>query len=311
MEQEKYRETSSAWDMPPFYRPEYLDLCYGQDEWIGITGMNGGQVRAIWPVGLMNKWGFSRALQHYFTPRSGIWTPGQGKLSMALVEDMIGELPSLNHFHQSFPVNFTGKNAMSLAGFHTEKRITYRLDLTIGEQALWENIRADYRNNKIGKAEGLFTLKKGVATADFHRVHRLTYERQSMPIYYSMEFLDDWYRLIREKAWGETYAAVDQNGNICSVAALLYGESTAWLLMAGDDPQFRKSGSGIWLLWQLIRQSAEEGHRTFDFLGSMVPGIARVRKQFGGIETPYWSFSKTRGVIYPAAKMVFSLFNRG
>lgn len=297
--------------MPPFYRPEYLDLCYGQDEWIGITGMEGDQVRAIWPVGMMNKWGFSRALQHYFTPRSGIWTPGQGKLSMALVDDMIGQLPSLHHFHQSFPVKFTGKNAMSLAGFHTEKRITYRLNLTIGEQALWDNIRADYRNNKIGKAEGLFTLKKGIPLADFYRVHRLTYERQSMPIYYSTEFLDNWYRLIREKAWGETYAAEDQDGNICSVAALVYGESTAWLIMAGDDPQFRKSGSGIWLLWQLIRQSAQEGHQTFDFLGSMVPGIARVRKQFGGIESPYWSFSRTRGVIYPAAKMVFSLFNRG
>ena len=152
---------------------------------------------------------------------------------------------------------------------------------------------------------------EGLPIEEFYRIHRMTYERQQIPIYYSLDFLKKWYDLIREKGWGEIYGAKDENGEICSVAAMLYGERTGWLLKTGDDPERRNEGSGIWLQWELIKKSCNEGLEIFDFLGSMVPGIARVRKQFGGVKFNYLSISRTRGIVYPTSKMVFSLFNRG
>lgn len=306
-----YRTLSEKLDLPPFYRPEYLDLCYGHENWAGLTNTDIAGNPVLWPVGMMNKLGFNRILQHYFTPRSGIWSADPGKLDPATVSDLIVELPKFQHFHQSFPVGFAQQEIFREDGFHLEKRTTYFLDLTIGTEALWSNMRPDYRNNKIRKAEGRFQLIEDVPVEEFFRIHQMTYERQQIPIYYSTDFLKKWNDLIREKGWGQLYGAADENGEICSVAAVLYGGRTAWLLKAGDDPTRRNEGSGIWLQWQIIKNASLNGLEIFDFLGSMVPGIARVRKQFGGIATEYWSISRKKGLVYPTARMVFSLFNRG
>lgn len=95
---------------------------------------------------------------------------------------------------------------------------------------------------------------------------------------------------------------------MCSVAALLYGADKAWLLMAGDDPALRTGGSGIWLLWQLIRHSKNKGLGQFDFLGSSIPSIARVRQQFGAEEFNYYKMSKSRGLKYPVFSALRGIF---
>ena len=92
---------------------------------------------------------------------------------------------------------------------------------------------------------------------------------------------------------GKLFFATDQEGNIHSVAWLLWDNQSSYYLIAGDDPQLRSSGAGVWLAWQMIRYTIDVLKLpTFDFLGSMIEPIARVRRQFGAEATPYFEISK-------------------
>ena len=74
-----------------------------------------------------------------------------------------------------------------------------------------------------------------------------------------------------------------------SVAYLIWDATTAYYLLAGDDPARRASGAGMLLAWEAIRYaSAVLGLRCFDFEGSMLPGVERVRVRFGAVQTPYF-----------------------
>jgi hypothetical protein len=60
----------------------------------------------------------------------------------------------------------------------------------------------------------------------------------------------------------------------------------AWI-MASRDGRPPDSYSMPWLLWQAILYAKNSGLTTFDFEGSMIPGVARFFRQFGAKAVPY------------------------
>lgn len=305
--QSRYEQLCAGQDIPPFYRPEYLDLCY-QGAWDALCySSDDSRVRAVWPLGLNRKFGMLRLLQHPFTPRSGIYMLA-GQCDHTVASAMLSQLPRFDFLDQNFPVETQIPETFREAGYQLQPRSTYRIDLGHDEDALLAKMHRDYRNNKLKKAEGNYRLVDSLSAGEFVRVHRKSFERQALPLYYTVEFLEKWLRLVRAEGWGDCFGAVDNEGRLCSVAALLYGVDKAWLLMAGDDPALRSGGSGIWLLWQLIRLSKTKGLGQFDFLGSSIPSIARVRRQFGAEEFNYYKVSKSRGVKYPVFSALRGIF---
>ena len=82
---------------------------------------------------------------------------------------------------------------------------------------------------------------------------------------------------------------VDELGRVHSVAYLIWDATTAYFLLAGDDPALRTSGAGVLLAWECIRYaSAVLKLDCFDFEGSMLPGVERIRVRFGAVQTPYF-----------------------
>jgi len=73
------------------------------------------------------------------------------------------------------------------------------------------------------------------------------------------------------------------------VAYLIWDATTAYFLLAGDDPALRASGAGVLLAWEAICYASEVlGLDCFDFEGSMLPGVERMRVRFGAVQTPYF-----------------------
>jgi hypothetical protein len=64
--------------------------------------------------------------------------------------------------------------------------------------------------------------------------------------------------------------------------------------MVGEDPNLRKSGAGILLIYESIKFTKEVlGLNCYDFEGSMIESVEEVRRSCGGVQTPYFSVSKT------------------
>ena len=75
------------------------------------------------------------------------------------------------------------------------------------------------------------------------------------------------------------------------MAFIAWQESSAYYLAGGGDPELRASGAHSLILWEGIRFTAQYTD-LFDFEGSMIPGVERFFREFGAIQTPFFTITK-------------------
>lgn len=277
-------------------QPWYLDAVCSGAEWDVALVQKNGRTVAAWPWFLKKKWGF----RHVSMPVLGRWM-GPYLLpeyratqhETAILEDLLKQFPPIAAFDQDF--NYSALNWLPFywQGFRQTTRYSYQLDLADIE-AVWHNLAADYRNQKIPKARQAVEVKTGDDLAEFYRLHNLSYARQGLKPPFSFSFLQKLDAALAEHQSRAVFFAADlQSGAIHSAAYLIWDRQRAYLLMAGDDPARRQSGAGILLTWEMIRYTREVlGLPVFDFAGSMIKSVERVRRQFGARQQPYFRVQK-------------------
>lgn len=230
-------------------------------------------------------------------------TPKENKM----IVEMWQQFPPLAAFEQDF--NYTATNWLPLywKGFRQTTRYSYTLKL--GDlKTLRKNLAPDYRNQKIVKAqekvEILVFTQPGAGLSDFYRIHNLSYSRQELAAPVSMAFLETLDTALIQRGQRALFFAKDRkSGAIHSVAYLIWDKQSAYYLLAGDDPALRASGAGILLAWEAIRYAAETLQLPwFDFAGSMVRPIERVRRQFGAQQVPYFRVQKEWSLLWKIGK---------
>lgn len=289
----------------------YLDaVCEGGGAWDAIVLEKGGQVVAVWPYFLKKKWlwqyvampPLARMMGPYVLPE---WR--NLRKEPALMEEMIGLLPPrLSAFEQDFPYTVGNWLPFFWKGFRQTTRYSYLLK--IGDlDKTWKNMAADYRNQKIPRAQQQVEVKTGCLPEEFIRIHNSGFERKGMrpPVASSLLLRLD--AALAEHGQREIFMAVDrQTGALHSVGYLAWDARSAYLLMAGDAPELRASGAGIFLIWEMIRYSQEVLQLpVFDFLGSMIQPVERVRRQFGAVQQPYFRLRREGAKLFRLGKMLF------
>jgi lipid II:glycine glycyltransferase (peptidoglycan interpeptide bridge formation enzyme) len=112
-------------------------------------------------------------------------------------------------------------------------------------------------------------------------------------------FLENLDKRITAERAGQKFFAVDAKGQIHSVTYLVWDSTSAYRLLSGDDPNLRNSGSGIFLTWETIKYTKNVlGLNRFDFQGSMIPAIEKVRRSFGAKQVPYFQIWKDTSMLY-------------
>jgi hypothetical protein len=86
--------------------------------------------------------------------------------------------------------------------------------------------------------------------------------------------------------------ARDSDGRLHAAGYFVYDDRFAYYLLGASDPELRTSGAPSLLLWTAIEQAAER-ELGFDFEGSMVRGVERFFRAFGGEPAPYSIVRKT------------------
>lgn len=122
-------------------------------------------------------------------------------------------------------------------------------------------------------------------------MHSLTMKRQGRESSYQKEFIYAFDRTLAERQARKIYLARDSEGNLHSAVYIVFDQNWVYYFFSGTDPQYRKSNFQTVLLGQIIRFACDTG-RGFDFEGSMVPGIEQFFREFGPIQTPYFTIHK-------------------
>ena len=282
----------AAPDVPVFAQPWYLDACAADGTWDVVLAEEKGRVVAALPFFYKQKGPFKYATMPPFVKWLGPYLLPElrGRLPKEheLLQALLAQLPPLAAFKQNFYPTATNWLPFYWQQYQQTTYYTYRLhhlrDLTRVQAGLGTGIRRDIR-----LAQQQVRVVHDLSLAEFYRVNLLSFARQGLPAPYSLAQLGRLDAALMAEGQRQLFFAVDAQGRVHSVAYLIWDATTAYFLLAGDDPALRSSGAGVLLAWACIRYASEVlGLDCFDFEGSMLPGVERIRVRFGAVQTPYF-----------------------
>ena len=282
----------TAPDVPVFSQPWYLDACVEGGTWDVVLAEEQGRVIAALPFFIKQKGPFRYATMPTFVKWLGpyLLPEFRGKLPKEheLLQVLIAQLPAFAAFKQNFYPTSTNWLPFYWQQFRQTTYYTYRLlqlrDLARVETGLGTGIRRDIR-----LARQQVRVVHDHPLNEFYRVNMLSFARQGLPMPYALAQFQRLDAALAIAGSRQLFFAVDERGRVHSVAYLIWDNTTAYFLLAGDDPALRASGAGVLLAWEAIRYASEVlGLDCFDFEGSMLPGVERIRVRFGAVQTPYF-----------------------
>jgi len=146
------------------------------------------------------------------------------------------------------------------------------------------------RRQEFRKAESLgFTFEVCRKIDELDRLHELTFSRQGLTR------AEDEVRHLRsisqaalENRFGDCFVARAATGEAASAILFLYDRDNAYYLFGANDPEFRKTGAGSWLMLMAIDHARRAGRKAVDFVGINSPNRGDFKTSFGAQPVPYF-----------------------
>ena len=294
-------------DMPLFMRDWWMDaVCVGK-HWELIAGM---------PCLLRERVGMRFVVMPQQTQIGGLWCSKQDSLMLvqqraALLQkaaEIDKELRQrhLDYYYQHFPIGSPLPEELKKLGFSIRKHTTYRIDNLQDMDA----VRSGYSENKkrqIRKAAALELVE--VSPERFYIFHKKCLKDQGKEIAYSEAF----FRSLDAACEAHDARAIlglqDVSGALHAAVYLVYDRNTCYFLIPCYAPQFGSSGAGARIVDEAIQFAAKHS-KTFDFEGSMIPGVANHYAQFGSTAAYFYEVERVYNPLFRVVKKVYHLVTR-
>lgn len=180
-------------------------------------------------------------------------------------------------------------------GFDTSVNYTYVVPCAEHEswvQQASKTQRWSMRKAAREVAEGRFTIEQSppiaavtpllAATAEFKEYSTAEYLRR-FPV---------WWQTVVDRGAGKSYLLRDADGNPGSAAIMVWDSRCAYYIAGGIRQDLRKGSIANVLLIQRMIADAHAMNLNFDFEGSILPGVERFFRSFGGELQPAYRVMK-------------------
>jgi len=267
------------------------------NSWDEVGIEEGSTLVGRFPFVYLKSFGLTRLVQPQLTQTLGPWISelaldnnNQLSYEHKTYKDLIHLLPKHDEFHQNFNPVISNWLAFYWEDFKQTTRYTYTLSDLSNTNYLFSNLPKKLKW-AIRKATDSLVV---IENANIDRILDLatqTYSRQNLKLPYKREVLHNIFNAVSVNASGKAVMIVDEWGNDLCGGYVVGDERRSYLLVSGQNPNFRGNGAGELLHWELIRE-ASKFSQIFDFEGSMLPGVERFYRQFGAAQEQYFSVSK-------------------
>jgi lipid II:glycine glycyltransferase (peptidoglycan interpeptide bridge formation enzyme) len=278
----------------------YLDLVCTDGNWDAVIAEENGSPKAVLPYFKKKKAGIRYItmppLLKYMGPHFLV-EPKNLSISHRWLTSLIEALPEFDIFKQNFNPSLENWLPFHWSDYHTENRFTYCMNISNLDE-VYNNINRNIKRN-IHKATELLTVDYDLDINTFYNIAQLSYKRQEMEFPLNKLFLKKYDAQMALHKQRVIFSAKDNKGQIHAVSYLIYDHHSAYYLISGDDPELRQSGASILLTWEAIKYTQEVLNLNhFDFLGSMMPNVEAIRRQFGAYQQTYVYVNKYRWPIH-------------
>ncbi|MDR2121077.1 MAG: GNAT family N-acetyltransferase [Tannerella sp.] len=284
--------------IPIFSQDWWLDATCGETNWDVLLIEKNGRILAAWPLymplrGVVTMPPYTQTMGIWFAPPSGNDTKYGTMLEQrqTLCKQLIEKLDARS-FLQNFNHSFTDWLPFYWNGYGQTTRYTYLLGNLKNSELLWNGMNRNMRRNIHAAREcAHITVRQGVPADDLLRLQAQTFERQNKRNGQDPHVLRRLVHVCRRRGQGEIWGGYDRQERLHATAFVVYQQSAAYYIAGGGDPALRRSCAHSLVLWEAIRFAAAHSE-TFDFEGSMLPGVERFFREFGAVQTPYFAISK-------------------
>ncbi len=301
-------------DIPIFHSPWWLDIV--SDNWdVALSFDRSGNIMAAMPFSHSYKLGLSVSLQPQLTPYLGaiLFYPKdiQTRTSIYSFENkhlnaLISCLPSgklYQYIH--FLPQIDNWYPFYLNGFQQSTRYTYVLNDIKNHDKIWSGFTNTLRRQIKSVDESLKVTEENNICTVFSLVKK-SFERQNVKFSVTRAMLKKMEVELERHKQGQVLVARDKSGELYSAVLLVWDSRKCYLLGLGTEPEYANSNSTKLLIWEAIKFASQHVD-IFDFEGSMLPGVERLYRSFGGIRAPYFEIKKYKNRF---VKSLFAIINR-
>lgn len=300
-QKEKYQQLcAQEASIPIFSQGWWLDSIAGAANWDIALVENHDDIVACMPYMKHRKAGLTISTIPPLTYCLGPWLrPVHAKQSNRIsrqkdaLEKLIEQLPEFDHFKQHWHYMQTNWLPFYWRGFEQTTQYTYVLKLQADAEPTWrglnENIRREIRK---ATGRGGLCVRDDLSVKDFLPLHKLVYQRQKLDMPYSDDIVSKIDQACSARSRRKIFIAQDQHGVRHAGVYLIWDDTSAYYLMGGSDAERRNSGAMSLCMWEAIKFASTVSQR-FDFCGSMIKNIEHFVRAFGGMQTPYFTISRT------------------
>lgn len=238
----------------------------------------------------MECWGLPVLTQHagpWFKMESNMKPVAMLKRVKQVSEAFIEELDDKTNIDLYFHHSFQYVLPFIWAGYTVEPKFTYVIDCLEDTDALFQGLDLNVRR-KIKKAEKEYFITDNVSFTDVVRLVEATYKKQGRKLPMGEDVLHRVYQESFKHNSGKIIGAVNKaSKQVDSVAFFIYDQHSCYYLFGGKDYDKDMTGVQELVLWEGIKFAATVS-AVFDFEGSMIPGIERFFRGFGGTPKVYY-----------------------
>jgi lipid II:glycine glycyltransferase (peptidoglycan interpeptide bridge formation enzyme) len=303
--EQQLRDAATTYSV--FQEPWWLDAV-SPGNWDAVEIIDNGQVSGWFPFVLEKRFGLRMLNQPALTQTLGPWVSESSeskyeKLSRehSTFKQLINKLPAFDHFHQRFHPSLTNLLTFQWEGFQQNTRYTYVLDGIEDVETTYKQFLGKQRS-AIKSASNKLKVIEDVDIDTILNLATHTFERQGRKLPYPRELLHRIDEAVQNHGFRVAVKVVDEYGEIHSAGYVVGDSRRAYLLVTGQDPRFRGSGSGELMHWELIK-AASAYTSVFDFEGSMLEGVERFYRRFNSKQVPYSSIEKSNSKATIAKKL--------
>jgi hypothetical protein len=123
----------------------------------------------------------------------------------------------------------------------------------------------------------------------FEKLYQLTFNRQGISID------DKSWQMVRnivaaglKNNYGRLVYAFDEKDAALSAIYILYDQNSAYYMFGANDPAFRHTGAGTFLLVEAMQWASRQGRIGFDMVGANSPLRGDFKLSFGAVLHPYY-----------------------
>ncbi|KWW32070.1 MAG: methicillin resistance protein [bacterium P3] len=288
--------------VPLFQQHWWMEaVCAGKHWDVLLSRDKSGAVQAALPYLSGRKMGLRYIIQPQLTQYNGIWYryPKDGltdsqrlTFEKQAADSIIRQLKALRiaYYQQNFAPSITNWLPFYWAGYRQTTRYTYRLPDIRDTDALFRRFNKNERQRRIGQLlpRSVLTTLSADEFADYQQLCRtLSAQHNLLP----HDLVVRTCEAALNRKQGVCFALDSDDGERMAALFVPYDRQCAYYLIPALNPQFRDKGAMETLIWMAVRQLSTET-RSFDFEGSMEPGIEQFYRSFGAEQIPFFRLSR-------------------